>query len=58
MKTHPEIFPENVQDRIVKGFKKRMGDEVDVRVTKVDAVPRDASGKYRYVVSKVGAFGE
>ncbi len=58
VKTHPEIFPENGQDRIVKGFKKRMGDAVNVTVKFVDEIPRDASGKYRYVVSHVGAFGE
>ena len=58
VKTHPEIFPENGQDLIVKGFKKPMGDAVNVAVNFVDEIPRDASGKYRYVVSHVGAFGE
>ena len=30
-----------------------MGEEVGVRVEFVDEIPRDASGKYRYVVSHV-----
>ena len=33
--------------------KKRMGEEVAVRVEFVEDIPRDASGKYRYVVSHV-----
>lgn len=56
IKTHPEIFPDNGQTRIVQGFKKRMGNEVNVTVNFVDEVPRDASGKYRYVVSKAASF--
>lgn len=56
VKIHENMYPDSGDDRIVKGIKKRMGESVGVRVTKVDAIPRDASGKYRYVVSKVGAF--
>ena len=56
LKIHDNLYPENGDERIVKGIKKRMGDSVQVRVTKMDTIPRDASGKYRYVVSKVGAF--
>ena len=55
LKVHQEIYPENGNQRIVRGFKKRMGDEVRVTVERVDEIPRDASGKYRYVVSKVAA---
>ena len=40
-------------ERIVKGFKKRMGEQVKVAVEMVENIPRDSSGKYRYVVSKV-----
>jgi phenylacetate-CoA ligase len=57
IKTHPDLFPANGEDRIVKGFKKRMSNSVHVAVKFVDEIPRDASGKYRYVVSHVGAFG-
>ncbi|OGR28081.1 MAG: hypothetical protein A2277_14885 [Desulfobacterales bacterium RIFOXYA12_FULL_46_15] len=56
IKIHPEIFPANGQTCIVQGFKKRMGNEVNVMVNFVDEIPRDASGKYRYVVSKVASF--
>lgn len=58
LKTHENLYPDNGDERIVKGIKKRMGESVAVRVTKMDAIPRDASGKYRYVVSKVGALNE
>ena len=56
LKIHENLYPEDGDQRIVKGFKKRMGESVNVRVTLTDSIPRDASGKYRYVVSKVGAF--
>jgi phenylacetate-CoA ligase len=56
LKVHENLYPANGDERIVKGIKKRMGDSVGVRVTKMDAIPRDASGKYRYVVSHVQAF--
>lgn len=47
------LFPEDGNSLIVGGFKKRMGKDVDVRVEIVDEIAKDASGKYRYVVSKV-----
>ncbi len=56
LKIHKDLFPENGQHRIVQGFKKRMGDSVNVSVTFTDSIPREASGKYRYVISRVGAF--
>lgn len=56
LKVHSDIYSvDEGRERIVKGFHKRMGSEVNVTVTMVDTIPRDASGKYRYVVSKVGA---
>ncbi|SDT97064.1 phenylacetate--CoA ligase family protein [Desulfobacula phenolica] len=58
LKIHDNLYPGDGEQRIVTGFKKRMGDSVDVRVTLTDSIPRDASGKYRYVVSKVGAFNK
>ena len=51
------IYPADGNDRIMKGFKKRMGDEVRVSIERVDEIPRDASGKYRYVVSRVAERG-
>ena len=53
LKIHEEIFPENGRKRIIQGIKKRMGQTVRVEIEEVKAIPRDASGKYRYVVSKV-----
>ena len=47
------IFPKDGRDLIVKGFKKRMDKEVDVAIKMVDEIEKDASGKYRYVVSRV-----
>ncbi|MBW2331821.1 MAG: phenylacetate--CoA ligase family protein [Deltaproteobacteria bacterium] len=57
LKVHDDIYPPDGDERIVKGFKKRMGQEVKVSVEMVDDIPRDASGKYRYVVSKVAEQG-
>lgn len=36
-------------------FMRRLGTDVDVAVRVVDEIPREASGKYRYVVSQVTA---
>lgn len=38
---------------IVASFRQRLGDQVDVRVEQVQEIPRERSGKYRYVVSRV-----
>ena len=51
------LYPGDGDERIVAGFRKRMGEMIRVRVDKVDEIPRDASGKYRYVVSKVAEKG-
>jgi phenylacetate-CoA ligase len=37
--------------RIEAGFRHRLGDTVDVRVSIVDEIPAERSGKYRYIVS-------
>ena len=47
-------FEENNRERIVEGIKKRLGREVEVIVEVVDEIPAEASGKHRYVVSRVG----
>ncbi len=57
LKIHENLYPADGNDRIVAGFKKRMGSEVQVAVEMVDEIPRDASGKYRYVVSRVAGAG-
>lgn len=38
---------------IQSGFKRRLGDEVEVVVDLVDHIPAEKSGKYRYIVSHV-----
>ena len=43
--------------RIIRDFKARLGEAVDVRVETVDTIANEASGKFRYVVSYVKAFG-
>lgn len=57
LKVHENLFPEDGKTIIVKGFKKRMGQEVNVNIEMVDEIPKDASGKYRYVISKVAEKG-
>lgn len=54
---HEDIYPTDGNERIVRGFKKRMGADVKVKVEMTDEIPPDASGKYRYVVSKVAQQG-
>ena len=56
VKRHENLYPADGDDRIVAGIKKRMGEDVNVKVVKTETIPRDASGKFRYVVSKLGAF--
>jgi phenylacetate-CoA ligase len=53
LKIHKTLFPEEGKSRIIEGFKKRMGQTVNVHIEMVDEIGKDASGKYRYVVSKV-----
>ena len=53
VKIIPDLYPANGDGRIVTGIKKRMGDSVNVRVEHVESIPREASGKHRYVVSHV-----
>ncbi len=57
LRIHENLFPENGKNLIIEGFKKRMGQEVNVNIEMVDEIEKDASGKYRYVVSKVAEKG-
>lgn len=43
--------------RIISDFKARLGESVDIRVDKVNDIANESSGKFRYVVSHVRAFG-
>ncbi len=44
-----------VRGRIVTGIQARLGPSVEVRVSEMDAIPAERSGKHRYVISKVAA---
>jgi phenylacetate-CoA ligase len=39
--------------RIRDGVRKRLGAEVEVAIERVERIPPEASGKFRYVVSRV-----
>jgi phenylacetate-CoA ligase len=41
---------------LLKEFRSRLGDEIDVALRLVDAIPREANGKFRAVKSKVGGI--
>ena len=43
--------------RIIRDFKARLGESVDIRVDRVNDIANESSGKFRYVVSHVKAFG-
>jgi phenylacetate-CoA ligase len=38
---------------IVSGLKQRLGATVEITVDLVDEIPKEASGKFRYIVSRV-----
>ncbi|WPC67649.1 phenylacetate--CoA ligase family protein [Rhodoferax ferrireducens] len=43
--------------RIIRDFKARLGEAVDIRVERVRDIANESSGKFRYVVSQVRVFG-
>ena len=57
LKIHEDLFPADGHERIIRGFKQRMGESVKVGIERVREIPREASGKHRYVVSKVARNG-
>lgn len=48
-----EKFQPEAVERIVAGFRKRLGAGVDVPVEQVEAIAAEKSGKFRYIVSHV-----
>ncbi|PWB56143.1 MAG: capsule biosynthesis protein CapK, partial [Nitrosomonadales bacterium] len=40
---------------IIEGFKRRLGSETDIQIEQVASIPKEASGKFRYIISKVAA---
>jgi phenylacetate-CoA ligase len=47
-------FPANAETAIADGFRVRLGAAMRIEIEVVDSIPREASGKYRTVVSRVG----
>lgn len=52
----PTLLTSSSRARIVRDFKARMGAAVEIRIEQVAAIAPEASGKFRYVISQVGAF--
>lgn len=50
-------FDPKVLPLIVEGFKKRLGQDVEVDITRVTAIAPEKSGKFRYIVSHALAAG-
>ena len=46
-------FDHDVVERVRKGMAERLGSAVSITVQIVGDIPSEASGKYRYVTSKV-----
>ena len=46
-------FAPAVVDEIIAAFRQRLGSQVEIRVERVERIPPERSGKYRYVVSHV-----
>jgi phenylacetate-CoA ligase len=57
LRTHEDRYPKDGNEQIVRGIKKRMGESIGVTIEPVQEMPKDASGKYRYVVSHVAQKG-
>jgi phenylacetate-CoA ligase len=49
------VFQPESEQTIMAGFKRRLGAGVDIRIEYVATIPKEASGKFRYIVSKVSA---
>lgn len=45
--------PDGMADTVAAGFRRRLGEEVEVAVEFVESIPAERSGKFRYVVSHV-----
>ena len=46
-------FQEDSIETIISGIRQRLGSGLAVEIERVDVIPKEASGKYRYVVSNV-----
>lgn len=52
-----EGFGSEIEQRIQRGLAARLGEGVRIEVEEVEAIAPEKSGKYRYVVSRVGVAG-
>lgn len=50
-------FPAGAQEQIARRYREILGPGTEVRVELVTDIPREASGKFRHVVSRVGKDG-
>jgi phenylacetate-CoA ligase len=49
------LFQPESEQTIMAGSKRRLGPEVQIEIERVATIPQEASGKFRYIVSKVAA---
>lgn len=53
-----DAFESSSEDRIISDFKRRLGPDVMISVRRVDQIPVEKSGKFRYVQSKVPGISD
>jgi phenylacetate-CoA ligase len=53
--TAATTLPAATRAEIAAQFRRRLGADVDISIEQVAEIPRERSGKYRYVVSQVPA---
>ncbi len=46
-------YQQSAEERIIVEFKKRLGQEVKIDIEYVNEIPKESSGKFRYVISHV-----
>lgn len=49
------VFQPECKQAIMAGFKRRLGAGVDIKIEHVAVISKEASGKFRYIISKVAA---
>lgn len=52
--TNPSFRSES-EARIIRDFRRRLGEKVEISIQRVAEIPSEKSGKYRYVTSRVAA---
>ena len=51
-----DAFDDNLSRQVVDGFRSRLGQDVTVDLVRVDTIPAEKSGKYRYVKSNMAKY--